>query len=438
MYQKQPNLNELVDFKLNSLTINFYSDAFEFDIDFDNDELATNAFEVLVNIREHGYNSLTEADRDKLSPYTVEQLLAILDSQDFITDEESNTITTFSGRRLINEVEFHYKKSLLQKKGLDSFTKALVDKSISEKSLVKWTVQYHYLTMWAESIIGMSINSLSSGQLRSQLLDFFKEEIGHEKLLRSSIDTIDNLGAERVVHISMLAIVGSMLKFAMNDMASFLSYIYILEGDKSDSQRYIDVLTHSKLDSTFTAGQIKHEKININADHCDEAREISQYLEHVRLDDIERVKRNVEKYYFYRTYMNQYLIEDQYHPQHSISEIKQILSDNLDYLIGNTAPIAISQSIRDSNVRDKLSKLLSDIKEIDDPSNPIVDLYEAALFQSAYHNPLEYYNTIRFISSFVNSHNTDTPQNYDVIDHDIIYSLTEKHNENDLKITLDI
>ncbi|TKF23174.1 hypothetical protein FCV50_23385 [Vibrio kanaloae] len=398
MFQKHPILSPDVCYKSTGKSIKFEIGNDSFELELDSLCLTKNVKKVLEHLE---LKELDLAKKVDLSPYSFEQLIEILDSECIITEFDPKDIRVFSGKKLICDQERYYYKHVLSQLHPDIFTQQLEDKSVSNETLLRWALQYSFITQNAESCIAASlINKDLNDHLREQLFSFFREEIGHQKLLKSASDYSKAELESVVVHVSTLSIVGNLLYYSIFDLPSFIAMVMMLEGNASDSQRYIDVLDSSDLGEEFTRGQKKHEQINIDACHGDEAREIAKYLPHISKDDIERSKRSIKNHVFNRQYMNSYLISGTYHPNLSKGFIRKILKENWGYLLSRTAFTAIANS--NGKIKDQLVAMVSRAKirndcDIEGKSFPIIEMYCSAIWFIAYSDPEKYLYTISSI-----------------------------------------
>ncbi|EIU6784211.1 hypothetical protein L5164_003781 [Vibrio parahaemolyticus] len=396
MYQVKPILNELVEMKLADNAICFSMPNDEFSVEFDDKEVLSSAYSFLNNLPT-SLNNRTYSERDVNN---FRQLIEMLDSQSVLTCYNNNKPGYKTGVQFICELEFFYRKLILQREGVDDVTKLIKSKKISEEQLVRWLDQYKLVTSLAESVLASTLsNSNMTGGLYASLLHFYKEEIGHDKLINPTSNESEQYDG---VHISFLAIMSLMKQHAKFDIYSFIAYVLILEGSSGDSSDFIDLLSNSNLPKELIDGHIKHEKINISAGHENEAREISLYLADISNDDFERVKRSVRNHYDIRMYANDFILNDKYHGDISQSEIIIVLRRNIKMLMRHSMGEAISNSsgkLKLSLTRIFLNNLNSDKCECEKRFNIVLNIYKESLWLLANVKPSDYYSLISFFIS---------------------------------------
>lgn len=401
IYQLEPCIEDDVIYFKKDNTIEFKVSDYEFSLELDSSSLAENVITVLDFLK---CKQFSQAKNISIEPYSIEILINLLDSEFIISDKKEPVEGKVSGRGLICDVEKYYYRYLLASSPVDDFSLLLDERRLSEESLMRWSVQYHWVTSRAEQCLSSALsNPFLNESVRRQVTRFFFEETGHDKLIQPSVKAAKNLfeTLSENPHISTLAVMGQFLSYALYDTPSFVSLIMVLEGSRDDSQRYIDNLNLTELSDTFKKGQIAHEMLNITGGHDNQARVIAASLPPLLEADVNKARKSVEIYYKTRAYMTPFLLDGRYHGSVSFDEIKDMLFPFITTLFYHTLPVAISSSSGDEKY--SLIKMFSklsdnDVKSIDD-LDTVISNYFWALWIIAMTDHKEYLDTVKFLYS---------------------------------------
>jgi hypothetical protein len=182
---------------------------------------------------------------------------------------------------------------------------------------------YHFL--FREALFDSPILSYqSSTQARLLMNEFYVEEIGHDKLLLKSLESIglsESILFKRAPLAATMMMCHALMRWAATDPLFFFVTLGLLEGNgyREDGQldSYISACYKANLPETFISPIETHAKINLHANHGNLSREIMQANGHIPISELQRLKSKahlfVELYNIYYQqiwdhYQNDYFI----------------------------------------------------------------------------------------------------------------------------------
>ena len=292
-----PKFVDGVVYERTGQTINFTLNQITFALDLDTIELVDAVVEVCGELalgRQEAAELATKFNA-RLQPYGLNELLSILCNENILYDAKPGA-PLLKGNSLFYQLKSHVASDLLPRYSSEPGVLKFHLKTVTKDELRAWSVQYYFVTRFAEQCVVGALNHSSNDALRRLLEEFFVGEVGHDKLLERSLigfgyseAAVQNLSP----HISTVAMMGMLLRTSIFDIPLFITLLGQMEGSEERSRRYIALLQASGLPDAAIAPQITHEMINIEHDHFGEALEMSSTLPGILSSDIDRCRRQL-------------------------------------------------------------------------------------------------------------------------------------------------
>ncbi|ENM5802894.1 iron-containing redox enzyme family protein [Vibrio mimicus] len=209
-----------------------------------------------------------------------------------IVYSESDTSAIEDANKFMSRMQLLTEFKFLQEKGESELTKMIFDEEGHEELIKLFALQYYHVTNMCRRSIAAAITTLH-GKQKIQAIEFFEEELGHERLLKRSLSSvgIDELSDETILP-STLALMNRLRYCSIVDPLSFMAIIFLYEGSAEDGLEYISSLERHDFSDEFILPQKKHEDINTSGDHdkvsLDFYRSIP-FINHSNMDRVESV-----------------------------------------------------------------------------------------------------------------------------------------------------
>jgi hypothetical protein len=406
IYQNYPCLAQGVTFRLDRQEIIFITASESFTIDFENVVMTQAAGKILEHLQNADANISVLKDKfdSAMQPYSVIEFLSILDEQHLLSDAQSVS-NVLTGKAFICEIENYYYNIVLPAFEQDEFSRKIFTKAIDDAALRRWSVEYYHVTRAAERVLTVSLRDYHNDELTMAVRDFFFDEVGHEKLLRRSLQ---GLGMSEVEiesshpHLCTETTMAMLLRAAHFHLPTFVTLVALMEGTSEESQAYIDVLESSTLSSEAIHSQIVHEKINIEGAHGNEGREIFAHINALSVNDLNIAKKSVRAFYAVRRAITPWLLGETSFSGVDKALFRRTLSEMLPQLKMSTLPIAIPRATLSQS--DKLVKILCIHKHLhyvelnlDKDEQLLMLMLENVLWKAAYTDLTRYMNTLEWL-----------------------------------------
>lgn len=246
------------------------------------------------------YKKLVE-DVNTCSP----DLKELLESQNIVHHNDINSGSWFMSRMQLL-TEFKY----LKEKGESELTKMIFDESDHHELVKDFTLQYYHVTNMCRSSIAASIATLK-GKQKQLAIDFFEEEIGHEKLLKRALQAIGVSDfSDRSILPSTRALMNRLRYCSIIDPLSFMAIIFLYEGSTEDGRDYINSLRRHEFDNDFINPQEKHEDINSNGEHDKVSLSFYEELSFINNSDSVRVEQMIKDTIDIEYYMHSEIVDN--------------------------------------------------------------------------------------------------------------------------------
>jgi Iron-containing redox enzyme len=411
MYQKLPTLVDGLQFQRNAQEIQIRVGTDNFSIEFDNEHLAAGAETVMRELSRGAsdVSALARAFDASLQPYDTRTFLGILESHALLTDAEVPK-DVIGGRRFICDVQAHIRNDVLPRHPLDKFAAQVQQKSVSAQTMRRWTVEYYFVTRFAERCIVGVLNQPSTPAMAKTLWEFLQDELGHDKLLERSLRGFglgDSDFAALVPHLSTDATMGMLLRTSHFDLPTFVALVGQMEGTAARSLEYMEALEACDVPAEAKLHQRRHEEINVEHGHGDVARSLADELHALSLADLQRAKDGLGLYIGIRRSATPYIVGDcDAYGTWSRADVEACLAKFWPRILQATLPIAAARS--DEVASKALIRRLVVLKGAsvhswneEDRLELLAAMVENSLWKTAYQSVQTYVETIEWIDGLV-------------------------------------
>ncbi|WP_108124923.1 hypothetical protein [Saccharospirillum mangrovi] len=194
--------------------------------------------------------------------------------------------------------------------GESKFDTLFFEGALSNAEVVRFIEEYYQVTRLCSSSVSAAIAQTIG--YTDQVFEFFREEYGHEKLLRKSLielgyseGDITSLTPRYATRVLM----NHLKLMSLTDIESFSSMIFLFEGTRVDADDYLSALELYNLPDKVIKPQRIHEDINSNGDHDLESLHMMKTFGEFSHRKAESIKYQVLNTYSIMHWMNNSLLE---------------------------------------------------------------------------------------------------------------------------------
>lgn len=300
-----PVLNEKVNFSFpetNRLIVSIYDQ--ELTIDFSDSKKVSAARQLLEKL------SARESISDILSEESAQEVYLQLVKLRLVSEGVQAQPGFVNALAFQSELEawFEYKHTLDM--GETEFDTLFFEGKLDKAIIIKFIIEYFHVTRLCSASVGSSIAYTSS--YTSQYYDFFKEEYGHEKLIKRSLielgfteQDIENLEPRYTTR----ALMNRLKIMSLTDLESFSSVIFLFEGTRSNADEYLNALEKYGFSNGVIRPQRIHEDINSSGDHDLESLEMMKTFGEFSNEKAAQIKKNAIDTYSMMNWMNNSFLE---------------------------------------------------------------------------------------------------------------------------------
>lgn len=201
------------------------------------------------------------------------------------------------GRALILAVEDIYNRLSSRTLQVNPFWRNIVDnpKSVPEQVYFGMCIENYHL-LFRESFFDSPILSYASNRkVRHRINEFYCEELGHDKLLLKSLQSIGLTEEELFASVPLpqtMALCNALSYWARHDPLFFFTTLGPLEGRDVEIDSYVTAARAKGLTEEFVGPIFAHANINKNSAHGLLTRQIFEDIPIVSAADAARIMRN--------------------------------------------------------------------------------------------------------------------------------------------------
>jgi Iron-containing redox enzyme len=199
-----------------------------------------------------------------------------------------------SGQTLILEVEDLYNRLSAKSLQQNPFWRALVENPNDVPDAVyHGTCVENYHLLYRESYFDSPALSYSFDEsLRRKFNEFYCEELGHDRLLLQSLETIGLTAEELFLSVPLretIALCNALSFWARHDPLFFFTTLGPLEGGHVEVDSYVRAMRRKNMPEAFIAPIETHANINRTAEHGHLTRELFSSVRSVSVADAARI-----------------------------------------------------------------------------------------------------------------------------------------------------
>lgn len=207
-----------------------------------------------------------------------------------IVYSESDTSEIEDANKFMSRMQLLTDFKFLQEKGESELTKMVFDEEGHEELIKLFALQYYHVTNMCRRSIAAAITMLH-GKQKAQAIEFFEEELGHERLLKRSLSSVGiNELSDDTILPSTLALMNRLRYCSIVDPLSFMAIIFLYEGSAEDGLEYISSLERHNFSDEFVLPQKKHEDINTSGEHDQVSLDFYSSIPFINHSNMERVE----------------------------------------------------------------------------------------------------------------------------------------------------
>lgn len=223
---------------------------------------------------------------------------------------ESERVNFEDSRKFMSRMQLLTEFKFLQTKGESTLTKMIFDEDNHHTLIAMFALQYYHVTNMCRTSISAAMTTLH-GRQKQQAIHFFKEELGHEQLLKRALSSIgiDDL-SEKTILPSTLALMNKLKYCAMTDPLSFMAIIFLYEGSSIDGEAYVASLKRHGFSKGFIQPQQKHEDINNSGHHDKVSLSFYDSMLFINAADRERIESVIKETIEIEYYMHDELVKE--------------------------------------------------------------------------------------------------------------------------------
>jgi hypothetical protein len=201
-----------------------------------------------------------------------------------------------SGRELILAVEDLYNRLSSRNLQQNQFWRALVEhpETVPDSVYFGMCIENYHL-LFRESYFDSPVLSFAPSRAVRQIINaFYCEELGHDRLLLQSLESIGLTEAELFESIPLqqtMALCNALSYWARHDPLFFFTTLGPLEGRDVEIDSYVTAMRQKGLPEAFVGPIYTHANINKNSEHGLLTREIFEQLPIVASEDAARIIR---------------------------------------------------------------------------------------------------------------------------------------------------
>lgn len=241
----------------------------------------------------------TPNDLAARSPEIAEQIPGLLvdfDRLRLLIDSDSETATTTSGVQLYREVR-RLAERLIRRTAKSAFYNALTNGQATRQQLIGYALEYYWIVQAAPGLIAPALATARSSTERALLQDFLKSELGHDRFLRNSLESVGLSAGDVENHQPLPAtfcLGASLGVYARQHPLSFKACLFMFEEARPEFVNAFDDRCRAlDLPVAFYAPLRQHADINTDYNHEDISRSLMELDNALDFETCTVVKRHV-------------------------------------------------------------------------------------------------------------------------------------------------
>lgn len=242
----------------------------------------------------------TPNDLAARSPEIAEQISSLLidfDRLRLLIESDSDTAnTTLSGVQLYREVR-RLADRLIRLVAKSAFHTALLNGQATRQQLIGYALEYYWIVQAAPGLIAPALATARSFKDRSLLQDFLKSELGHDRFLRTSLESVGLIAGDVENHQPLPAtfcLGASLGVYARQHPLSFKACLFLFEEARPEFvEAFDDRCRALDLPVAFYAPLRQHADINTDYNHEDISRSLMELENALDFETCTVVKRHV-------------------------------------------------------------------------------------------------------------------------------------------------
>ena len=246
-----------------------------------------------------GSGGFTPSELVARSPEIAEQipnLLIDFDRLRLLIESDSETAgITLSGVQLYREVR-RLADRLIRRVAKSAFYNALLNGQATRQQLIGYALEYYWIVQAAPGLIAPALATARSAKERALLQDFLKSELGHDRFLRKSLESVGLFdGVEDHQPLPSTFCLGASLGvYARQHPLSFKACLFLFEEARPEFvDAFDDRCRALDLPSAFYLPLRQHADINTDFNHEDISRSLMELENALDFETCTVVKRHV-------------------------------------------------------------------------------------------------------------------------------------------------
>ncbi|MGI8838877.1 MAG: hypothetical protein ACR2H4_19895 [Pyrinomonadaceae bacterium] len=246
------------------------------------------------------FGGFTPDDLAERSPEIAEQIPSLLIDFDRLrllveSDAEAANATS-TGVQLYREVR-RVADRVIRRVAKSSFYNALLNGQATRQQLIGYALEYYWIVQAAPGLIAPALATARTSKERSLLQDFLKSELGHDRFLRTSLESVGLIAGEVENHQPLPAtfcLGASLGVYARQHPLSFKACLFLFEEARPEFvDAFDDRCRALDLPVAFYAPLRQHADINTDYNHEDISRSLMELENSLDLETCTVVRRHV-------------------------------------------------------------------------------------------------------------------------------------------------
>jgi hypothetical protein len=242
----------------------------------------------------------TPNDLASRSPEIADQIPSLLLDFDrlrlLIESDSAAANTMVSGVQLYREVR-RLADRLVRRVAKSAFYNALLNGEATRQHLLGYALEYYWIVQAAPGLIAPALATARSSKERALLQDFLKSELGHDRFLRTSLESVGLLADDVENHQPLpttFCLGASLGVYARQHPLSFKACLFLFEEARPEFvDAFDDHCRALNLPTAFHAPMRQHADINTDYNHEDISRSLMELEHALDFETCTVVKRHV-------------------------------------------------------------------------------------------------------------------------------------------------